>query len=167
MAEWDVLDEAIISAKPDVVYKALIAEYSGKTDWWKSRVESKLREGRAVDRPGALLDITVHGGGMSMKFTTKTVEVKKNELWRSDYVGGCFRGEGVWKLEAVDGNTKLSYHWRCRPSGFLMRILGPLVNVPKGHSEVVKVGFAALSEYLEKKAPAKTKRKSKGKSKSE
>ena len=165
MAEWDVFDEAIINAKPDVVYKALVVEYSGKTDWWKSRVESKLREGRAVDRPGALLDITVHGG-MSIKFTTKTVEVKKNELWRSEYVEGHFRGEGVWKLEAVDRNTRLSYHWSCRPSGLLMRILGPLVNIPKGHSEVVKVGFAALSEYLKKKAPAKTKSKSKSKSKS-
>jgi len=34
MAEYDVIDEAIIYAKPDVVYKALLTEYSGETNWW-------------------------------------------------------------------------------------------------------------------------------------
>ena len=32
MAEFDVFDEAIIEAKPDIVYEALLAEYSGKTN---------------------------------------------------------------------------------------------------------------------------------------
>jgi len=149
MAEYDVFDEAIIDAKPETVYEALLAEYSGKTNWWLPYVESKLREGNTVDQTSALLDITVHGT-MAIRFTTKTVEIKKNELWRSEYVGGAFRGEGIWKLEAANGNTKLSYRWHCRPARLLLRILAPIVNIPKSHSKVMKAGFAALNEYLKK-----------------
>ena len=82
MAEYDVIDEAIINARPEVVYEALLAEYSGKTNWWKPHVETKLREGRTVDQLGALLEITVNGK-MPIRFTTKTIETKKNEFWRS------------------------------------------------------------------------------------
>ena len=148
MPEYDVIDEAIIYAKPDVVYEALLAEYSGKTNWWMPHVEAKPREGGAVDQPGALIDLTVHHRGTT-KFTVKTIETKKNELWHLQYVEGAFRGEGTWKLEAIDGNTKVSYRWRCRPSG-LLRILAPFINIPKGHSEVMKVGFAGLNEYIKK-----------------
>jgi hypothetical protein len=82
MAEYDVIDEVIINARPEVVYEALLAEYSGKTNWWMPHVETKLCEGRTVDQPGALLEITVHGR-MPIRFTTKTIETKKNEFWRS------------------------------------------------------------------------------------
>ena len=82
MAEYDVIDEVIINARPEVVYEALLAEYSGKTNWWMPHVETKLCEGRTVDQPGALLEITVHVR-MPIRFTTKTIETKKNEFWRS------------------------------------------------------------------------------------
>ena len=149
MAEYDVFDEAIINAKPEIVYEALLAEYSGKTNWWLPHVEAKMREGSTVDQTDALLDITVHGK-ISIRFTTKTVETKKNELWRAEYVDGAFRGEGIWKLEAANGNTKLSYRWRYRPSGMLLRLFAPIINIPTKHSEVMKAGFAALNEYLKK-----------------
>ena len=148
MAEYDVIDEEIVYAKPDVVYEALLAEYSGKTNWWMPHVEAKPREGGAVDQSGALIDLTVHHRGIT-KFIVKTIETKKNELWHLQYVGGDFRGEGIWKLEEVDGNTKVSYRWRCRPSR-LLRILAPFINISKGHSEVMKAGFASLNEYIKK-----------------
>ena len=100
-------------------------------------VEAKLRKRQAADQLDALLDITVHHR-IPIRFTTKTSETKKNELWRSQYVEGFFRGEGAWKLEAVDGNTKLNYRWRVCPSELLLRILVIFVNIPKGHSAVMK-----------------------------
>ncbi|MFC2024088.1 hypothetical protein ACFLTJ_00695 [Chloroflexota bacterium] len=149
MAEYDVIDDAIIYAKPDVVYEALLAEYSGKTNWWVPHVEAKPREGGAVDQPGALIDLTVYHRGTT-KFSVKTIETKKNELWHLQYVEGDFRGKGIRKLKAIDGNTKVSYHWHCRPSR-LLRILAPFINIPRGHSEVMKLGFAGLNEYIKKR----------------
>jgi len=93
LAKFDVIDEAIINAEPAIVYETLLAEYAGKTNWWMPHLESKLREGRTADELGALVEVTVHGR-MPIRFTTKTVETKKNELWRSQYVEGYFRGEG-------------------------------------------------------------------------
>ena len=148
MAEYDVIDDAIIYAKPDVVYQALLTEYTGETKWWMPHVEAKPREAGAVDQPGALIDLAVHHRGTT-RFTVKTIETKKNELWRLQYVAGAFRGEGTWKLEEVDGNTKVSYRWHCRPSGPL-RILAPFINIPKGHSQVMKSGFAGLNEHIKK-----------------
>ena len=143
MAEFDVFDEAIINAKPDVVYKALL---SGAAHH-KVNTKTKLREGSAQDQLGALTEITLPSG-FPIKFTAKTVEVRKNELWRTQYVEGAFRGEGVWKFEAVDGNTKISFHWRASPSTLLLRILAPLVNIPKQHSALMKKLFASLNEYV-------------------
>ena len=111
MTEWDVLDEAVINAKPDVVYKALIAEYSGKTDWWKSRVESKLREGRAVDYV-LLGDGELNGGPTwesamaagHFKLANLTAIVDRNHL--------CIDGatEDIMSLEPLKGKWE-SFGW--------------------------------------------------------
>jgi hypothetical protein len=149
MAEYDVTDEAIINAKSDIVYEALLAEYSGKTNWWMPFLEAKLREGSAPNQLGALMEVSVHGK-MPTKFIMKTIETKKNELWRLQYFKGPLRGEGEWKLEAINGGTKTSYRLRAHPSGLLLRILATFVNIPKSHSEVWKTGFAALNKYVQK-----------------
>jgi len=145
MAKFDIIDEAIINAKPDIVYKALL----GGGLRYKLRAEAKLLEGRAADQLGALTEITVPGR-FPIKWTIKTVELIKNELWRTEYVGGAFRGEGLWTLEAIGENTKVSYHWRTRPCG-LLRILAPFINIPKQHSALMKAGFASLNEYVKQK----------------
>ena len=149
MAEYDVFDEAIINAKPSVVYKALLTEYSGETNWWKPYFEAKPREASTVDKPGALIDITLHGG-RTLKIMAKTEQVKKNELWQFQYVEGDFRGEGTWKLEGTDRKTKLSFRWRCSLSKLLLRITAPFVNIPKRHSEVMKLGFEGLNKHIKK-----------------
>lgn len=150
MAEYDVTDEAIINAKPDVVYAALVAEYAGKADWMPN-FEVKQREEGAVEQPGTLLDLSLQGK-FTLKFTAKTIETKKNESWKFEYVEGAFLGEGMWKLEEADENTKVSFRWHCRPGTLLVKIMAPFVNVPKSHSEFMKSGFARLNEYVKKNA---------------
>lgn len=152
MAKYDVTDEAIINASPEVVYNAVIDEHDGKTDWWVPRLSAKLREGDSYGKVGTLLDntITVHGN-IPIKFITKTVEVKNNEMIRVNYVGGSFRGEGLWKFESLEGKTKLSYRWRTSPAG-LLRILAPFLPVAKSHSDITKAGFNNLSKFLDNRA---------------
>jgi hypothetical protein len=149
MAEYDVTDEAIINAKPDVVYEALLAEYSGKTHWWMPFLEVKLLEGSAPDELGALIEVSAHDK-VTTKFVMKTIETKKNELWRLQYLEGIWLGEGLWKLEAVNGNTKISYRFHGRPSRLLIRILATFINMPKSHSKIWKAGYAALNKYVQK-----------------
>ena len=112
-------------------------------------MEAKPRGLGAVDQSGALIDVTLHDK-IPIKFTLRTDETKKNELWRFQYVGGAFRGEGTWKLEAIDGNTKVSYRWCGSMSGLFLRVLTFFTNIPKSHSKIMKSGFAGLSEHIRK-----------------
>jgi hypothetical protein len=152
LAEFDVYDEAIIYAKPEVVYKALLTEFSGETHWWMPYFEAKPRQGGAADQLGTLIDITIHSNTSLLRFTGKTVEVKENELLRVEYIEGDFLGEGIWKLEPSEENTKLSFRWHCRPARLLFKILAPLINIPKRHSAVMKSGFEGLNKYIKENA---------------
>ena len=144
MTKFDVLDEVVINAKPDVVWKAIL--YSGAFLRGMG-AEFKLLEGSNSHEVGALTEITLPSK-FAVKFISKTVEIKENELWRVQYVGGVFRGEGLWRFEPIDGNTKVSFHWRVRPSGLLSRFLAIFINIPKRHSAVMKKAFASLNEYI-------------------
>lgn len=148
MAKYDVTDEATINASPDVVYKALIDEIDGKTSWWMPHLSSKLREGDSCGKVGALLEMTVHGK-RPVKLTTKAVEVKNNEMIRVSYVEGALSGEGLWKLEGIEGKTKLSYRWQTSPSGLLMRIMALFLPIEKKHSDVMKAGFNNLNKFID------------------
>lgn len=153
MSKYDVTDEAIIDASPDVVYNAVIDEMDGKTGWWMRHRSTKLRRGQSYGEVGALIDSTVHGK-LPIKFTTETIEVKNNEMIRVNYVEGALRGEGVWKFEILEGKTKLSYRWRTSPAGLLLRILAPLLPFERNHSNVMKAGYYRLTEFLENKIAA-------------
>ena len=146
----DVTDEALIDASPDVVYRAVVDEHDGKTNWWTPYHSMELREGDSYGEVGALLDNTVRvRGRFPIRFTTRTVEVEQNERIRVEYVGGAFRGEALWKFEGVNGKTRLRLRWRTSPSGVL-RALAPFLPVEKSHSDTMKVGFENLSAFLDR-----------------
>ncbi|MFC1973834.1 SRPBCC family protein [Chloroflexota bacterium] len=153
MTKYDVTDEAIINASPDVVYNAVIDEMDGKTNWWMPYHSTKLCAGDSYGKVGVIHDSTVRiHGKLPIKFTTKTVEVKNNEMIRVDYVDGALRGQGLWEFESLEGKTKLSYRWQTSPSGLLRRILAPILPYKKSHSDVMKAGFNNLNRFLARKS---------------
>ena len=101
---------------------------------------------------GALTDATVHGKH-PIKFTSKTVEVKMNEMIKGIYVEGALRGENLWKFKDLGGGkTKVSVRWRTKPTGLLLRILAPFLPIAKNHSDVMRAGFDNLNKFLEQKS---------------
>ena len=150
MVKYDVTDEAIINASPDVVFNAVKDEACGKTSWWMPHLSLKPRE-ESTCGVGDLIDVTVHGKH-PIKFTTKTIEIKMNEMIKGNYVEGAFRGESVWEFKDLDGKTKLSFRWRTKPAGLLLRILAPFLPIEKNHSDVMKAGFNNLNKFLDQKS---------------
>jgi ribosome-associated toxin RatA of RatAB toxin-antitoxin module len=146
MAMYDVTDEMIINANPEVVYSAIIDVYDGKTSWWLPYFSSKIREGGSSGNVSGFFDITIHGI-CPIKFTAKTLEAQNNEMLRLDYVKGSFRGIGVWKFENVEGKTKLSFRWCMSPVGWL-RIVALFYPIVKSHSAVMQAGFIKLNRFL-------------------
>ena len=150
MVKYDITDEAIINASPDVVFNAVKDEACGKTSWWMPHLSFKPRE-ESTCGVGDLIDVTVLGT-RPIKFTTKTVEIKMNERVKGNYVEGAYRGEFVWEFKELDGKTKLSFRWRTKPAGLLLRILAPFLPIEKYHSDVMKAGFNNLNKFLDQKS---------------
>ena len=150
MVKYDITDEAIINASPDVVFNAVKDEACGKTSWWMPHLSFKPRE-ESTCGVGDLIDVTVLGK-RPIKFTTKTVEIKMNEMVKGNYVEGAYRGEFVWEFKDLDGKTKLSFRWRTKPAGLLLRILAPFLPIEKYHSDVMKAGFNNLNKFLDQKS---------------
>jgi len=151
MVKYDITDEAIINASPDVVFKAVRDEACGKTSWWMPHLSLKPRKESICGTIGALTDVTVHGK-RPIKFTSKTVEIKMNEMIKGIYVEGALRGENLWKFKDLGGKTKVSVRWRTKPSGLLLRILAPFLPIEKNHSDVMQAGFDNLNKFLEQKS---------------
>jgi len=147
--KYDVTDEAIIDANPSEIYKAFVEEFNGKTNWWQPRLSAKLRQGSSVDEIGAITDLNTGG----LKLAAKTVEVKKDEFIRINYIEGPFRGEALSKLEEFNGKTKISFRWQANPEGLMIRFFDLFLNIEKEHSKTMKIGFDNLNKFLKDKSP--------------
>jgi hypothetical protein len=150
MPKIDVTDEAVIDAKPSVVFNALLDEYSEVTHWWMPYLESKLRGDMPI-REGAIVDITINPKSrtkskISEKWT-KIVETRSIEV----EIAGAFVGSGKWTFEPTDGKTKVQYRFNARTNRLLFSLVSPFVNIGKAHSDTMQKGFKALNSYLSKK----------------
>lgn len=144
----DVIDEALLDASPGVVFRAIVDEHDGKTDWWAPHYTMAIRSGDTYAEVGMLLDNTVRvRGRFPIRFVTRTVEVRANEAIRVEYVDGSFRGEALWTFEETDGNTRLTNRWQVAPAGML-RYLAPLLPIEHSHSDTMRVGFENLAAFL-------------------
>ncbi len=149
-----VIDEALIAASPDVVFRAVVDEHNGTTDWWAPHYSMELLDGDSYGIVGTLVANTVRiHGKYPIKFNTRTVEVDPNRLIRVEYVNGAFRGEALWTFDERDGKTLLSNRWSTIPAGVL-RAMAPFLPVNRSHSETMRAGFENLARYLDQTVPA-------------
>jgi hypothetical protein len=146
MPKIDVINEAVIDSSPLTVYKAILNEYAGVTNWWIPILEFKLRGDIQIDQEGATGDMISKGAKCTFK-VTKLLEAKSIEM---DYAGDLV-GTGTWTFEPTDGKTKVRYHSKVKTNKLLFSIVSPFVNFGKGHSENVEKGFKSLNSYLSNK----------------
>ena len=151
MRDIDVVDEARFDADPAIVYQAVVDQLSGKIDWWSPHFVSRLRGETPADQVGGKVDMSVHGGPLTPRFTGRTIEVIQDHKLRVEYFEGDFRGEGIWTFELLDDHTLLRFRWHVVPHRRLFRVLSPFVDIGKAHSETMKAGFEGLNRYLRSK----------------
>jgi len=147
MRKYDVTDEAVINASPEVVSNALVDMFDGKVNWWLPHLSSKLRSGPSMGEVGTLFDVTVHMA-MPLRFTGKTVEIQRPNRVLVHYIGGAFRGEALWTFEKRQDGTMLRLRWQADPANLMTKLASLFVAVGKGHSQVMHKGFANLKQYL-------------------
>lgn len=146
MPKYDVTDETVIDSPPMVVYKAILDEYAGVTNWWTPILEFKLRGDIPIEHEGAIGDMTSKGAKCSFK-VTKIAEGKSIEM----DITGDLVGTGTWAFEPIDGKTKVKYRSNVRTNKALFSLVSPFVNFGKTHSDNMQKGFTGLKSYLSKK----------------
>jgi uncharacterized protein YndB with AHSA1/START domain len=146
MPSYDVTDFAIIDAPPERVFRALADEYSGVTHWWKE-VECQQLGDIPFGQVGAVCLSTVRNRGVA-RFKWRTSEIISDHYMRFEYFDGDLEGFADVRLEPLgEDKTRLEYRWRVKTRG-KASIIGPLLNIKKRHSEVMRSGFAKLNEVL-------------------
>jgi uncharacterized protein YndB with AHSA1/START domain len=151
MPRIDVVSEAVIDSSPMEVYKALLDEIAGVTNWWMPYMQYKLRGDIPINHEGAIYDATISPTSrMNAKFSAKLTKIVEGKLIEED-VSGCFIGTASWTFEPTDGKTKAQSRLNVRTNGLIYSIFAPFVSYEKNHRDIMEKGFKALNDYLSKK----------------
>jgi hypothetical protein len=155
LASYDVTDQAIINASPRVVWAALHAEFSGKTDWWMPYWEARARGGIPPGNVGTEYEVQVHPPGrfrqmlLSPRFTSRVTELTEPEHLAVEFTEGDFSGTGVWTLSPLNDVTRLRFEWKVSTRGRRATFVGLFVNIGEVHSFVMQQGFKGLNKHLQ------------------
>ena len=151
MPKIDVTDEALIDSSPMEVYKAILNEVAGVTQWWMPDIEFKLRGDVPTVCEGAVVDVTLNPEGrIKCKFSGKYTKVVEAKLIEEEYTGDWV-GTGTFIFEPTDGKTKLQFRFNAKSNRLLFSLVSPFVNMGKMHSDMIQKGFKSLNSYLSKK----------------
>ena len=151
MTKIDVIDEAIIDANPNEVYKTILNEYAGVTHLFMPSLESKLRGEKQVICEGAVCDVMGHGHGLTTKFSVKVTKVEEGKSIELE-LAGDFLGNETWTFEPTkDGKTDVKLRFVGRTNRLLFTLLSPFASAEKEHSKTIQHGLKACNSYLCKK----------------
>ncbi|MER5891372.1 SRPBCC family protein [Streptomyces sp. NPDC001941] len=155
MAGYDLIDEAVVDAPPNVVWDALLKEFNGGAQWWVPANTFATTAGSA-DTVGGEVAVTVHTkgvdkGGLKLRFTARTTAVEPGRKLSIEYVDGVFRGPSDFVLDPVEGGakTRIGMHFKGRPHGWL-KVLAKVADIGAEHSRATSAAFVALDGVLRK-----------------
>ena len=153
MSDYDVVDQVVIDAEPEVVWQAILAEFRGARRWWVPH-NTFCPGAVPSDRVGGEVTVTVHTRGVAqrglrLRFTARTREVAPARRLVADYVAGAFRGSSDYSLDPLDGGTRtrLSLHWQARPQGWV-GVLAHAVDIGQEHSRATIQAFDNLGALI-------------------
>jgi uncharacterized protein YndB with AHSA1/START domain len=152
MTTYDVLDEATIAATPAEIVQALLDEAAGRSQWWQPYLRMRQRGDRPPTEIGAVVDITVNGGGLAqrlatVRFSGRVTAFEPERRLVLDYFDGDFRGTAEWTLTpAGAGHTHIAVRWMTEPHGGI-RLLARFADVAAINSSVMQQGFRAIERF--------------------
>ena len=147
MTTYDVLNEATIAATPAEIVTAVLEEAAGRSQWWEPSLRMRQRGDKPLPEIGAMVDITVSGGGRlggTARCVARVAVFDPERRLVLEYFDGDFRGTEEWTLDPVDaGHTRIATRWMTDPQG-AVRLLTRFVDVPGSYSKVMQKGFRAI-----------------------
>src|SRR5215467_5277716 len=149
MTTYDVVNEATIAATPAEIVAAVLEEAAGRSHWWEPSLRMRQRGDKPLPEIGAVVDITVSGGGRlgAAHCVARVTDFDPDRRLVLEYFDGDFRGTEEWTLNPVDaGHTRIATRWMTDPHG-AVRLLARFVDVSGSYSKVMQEGFRAIEGY--------------------
>ncbi len=152
MTMYDVVDEATIAAAPAEIVQALLDEAAGRSQWWQPQLRMRQRGTRPPTEIGAIVDITISGGGLAQRWATvrfsgRVTAFEPDRRLVLEYFDGDFRGTAQWALSpAGAGRTHIAVRFMADPHAG-MRLRARFADVPAINSAVMQQGFGAIERY--------------------
>ena len=147
MPKFDAFDEAVIEAPPVTVFKIILDEFSGLTHFIPG-YEFKPRT--SMDREGGIADAKASSHGIAAKFIAEVSKIEKDKSIELE-LSGDLKGTEQLTFEPLDGKTKLKIRLKGETNKLLFRLLSPIANIGKIHSEAMQKGFKAINSSLRNK----------------
>jgi ribosome-associated toxin RatA of RatAB toxin-antitoxin module len=125
---------------------AALTDFGNYPTWWPKELSLKVLH-LAPDHVGSRLGAGLLGGW----FICEVTEVVPEREVRTRYIEGVHRGEGVWSLEPVEGDTKVCYRIDLEPQGVGPRLLSHVLDFGHLHSKLMGRVFDGLERFLGRK----------------
>lgn len=144
-------DEIIIPHPATKVWPVLV-DFAGYPRWWPKSLGIRLLSGSA-----GLLGTEVElrpRGGRPFRCRVERVDVPKCIQLR--YFGGFIDGVGEWQLEPLGQETRVVYRLEVEVRGWLVVLLGKVLNLARIHSRFMQSVLHNLDDVLDRtEQPAK------------
>lgn len=143
-------DEITVRFGVDEVWRVL-ADVGGYPRWWPGSLRLRVLSAGA----GPLgTEVEIHpAGGRAFRCRVESVELHRHIRMR--YLGGFIEGCGEWVLEPQGGETRVTYRLDASAQGWLVALIGKLVDLGGLHSRSMRSVLAHLElELARERRPA-------------
>lgn len=136
-------DEILVPFPAAEVWPVLV-DFAGYQHWWpKSLAIRVIAEGAGL--VGTQLEIRPLGG---RPFQCQVEAVEWPSRIRMRYFGGFIDGFGEWRLEPVGQQTRVIYQLDVQAHGWLVVLLGKVLNLARLHSRSMQTVLENLRHAL-------------------
>ncbi len=143
MTPIKALDEITIPAPIESVW-ASVSDVASYPDWWPKSVRIRILQ-HEPEVIGSCLELQPVGG---KAFRCRVESIDPPCRMSMRYFGGFISGDGEWRLQSVDGGTKVQYHLDVQAAGRLVAWIGRLVPLGKIHSYQMQGVLRRLSSKV-------------------
>lgn len=125
----------------------VFADFGAYSRWWPKSLEIRVLSG-GVELLGTEVEVRPFGG-RSFRCRVEAVDVPKRMQMR--YFGGFIEGFGEWRLEPLGQETRVIYRLEAKAYGWLVVLLGKVLNLARLHSRLMQTVLQNLNHVLDRK----------------
>jgi hypothetical protein len=138
-----VTDEIVIPLAATSVW-CVLGDVGGYPRWWPRYLGLRVLSGGMLPL-GTEVEVRPPFG---RAFRCRVEEVDELKRMRTRYYGGFIEGFGEWRLEPASRGTRVIYHLDVLVNGWLVALLGNVMNLATLHSRPMRTVLQNLNRLL-------------------